>query len=789
MDLVHFVEEHDHAYLFRPKVWYPGGEAFMVGRVRDLVWVCFLLLVVWNGGCLCASGLPPPSESTSTSTSSGSGGAGGDDLGPCGVDCSKFETAPCKIAVCNTGQEIGELNKCVVVPAPKGTPCDDGQFCTIEESCDDGVCGGGSPNICGIASSPCLSVVCYEDSKTCDVTPVNDGASCNPTDLCQSNGVCHIGECEGEPKDCSFSPLSECNTVACDPATGKCTGIPAAEKDDAPCVLTGDLCSSNKTCKEGQCQGGNPKDCSALDAGCEVGVCDPGSGICNPAPAQIGTLCTDGIHECDVGTCDEKGVCIGSPAPNGVACNDHDACTDADKCQAGDCGGAAIAGCSVYLQEGFEVCPNGWTFGGDWECGTPENVGPLEAHTGQGVIATQIAGLYHVSQAYGTAVADSPPINLTQATNPVVTFWAWDHTEGGTFDGWNVKVSSNGGQSFATVTTVNPAYGLTIAGQPAFGGDHSSEGWQIYAADLTAYAGQTIILRFAFRSDGATVFPGVYIDDIIVAEPLQSPLFITTTSPLMDVYVDQFYSEQLVKIGGSSGSKWSKKLGGVNAGWLQIDEATGVLYGTPLAMHVGPVSVTVRVEEPSLPSNYDEKTFTFNVKKANYYTSFEGACPNGWTLTGDWECGVPTPIMGGPPTAFVGAQCIATQIDVNYSDLQTYAGTTATSPDINLAGLMTPKLTFRMWVETEGSTYDGANLSVSNDGGMNYTILDTVMPPYPLTIAGKPAWGGHQLGLGWQLVQADLSAYVGQTIRLQFAFRSDSSGTFAGVYIDDILVN
>jgi bacillopeptidase F (M6 metalloprotease family) len=62
------------------------------------------------------------------------------------------------------------------------------------------------------------------------------------------------------------------------------------------------------------------------------------------------------------------------------------------------------------------------------------------------------------------------------------------------------------------------------------------------------------------------------------------------------------------------------------------------------------------------------------------------------------------------------------------------------------------------------------------------------MPVYPLTIAGKPAWGGHQSALGWQLVQADLSAYAGQTIRLRFGFQSDFSGTFAGVYIDDFLV-
>jgi hypothetical protein len=600
------------------------------------------------------------------------------------------------------------------------------------------------------------------------------------------NGVCKIGQCVGEPKDCTFSPLSECNTVACDPATGKCTGTPDPSKDFTPCVLTGDLCSVNRTCSAGQCVGGAPKDCSALDSGCKLGECDSATGLCGPTPAPIGTTCTEGIAECYVGACDMEGNCLSSAAPSGSACNDYNACTTADKCMAGACAsGSPVAGCAVYLQEGFEVCPNGWTFGGDWQCGTPQNVGPPAAHIGSGVIATQIAGVYQVNQSFGTAVASSPPINLALATNPMVSFWAWDHTEGGTFDGWNLKVSTNGGQSFTQIMTVTPAYSLNIVGQPAWGGDHSAEGWQNYMADLTAYVGQSIILRFDFRSDGATVFPGVYIDEIVVAEPLQIPLYVTKSSPLPDVYAGMAYSTQIVKVGGTSSAVWSIKPGGLNTAWLTIDPATGVLSGTPSAAEVGPVSVTVHVEEPMLPSNFAEKTFTSKVKPNAYYTSFEGVCPAGWTLTGDWQCGVPMNV--GPATAYLDTQCIATQIAGPYSTLQTFAGTTATSPDIDLTAAPSPTLTFRMWIDTEGSTYDGVNLQISTDGGMSYSVVNSVLPAYPLTIAGQPAWGGHQAALGWQFMQADLSAYVGH-IRLRFSFQSDSSGTFPGVYIDDIFV-
>lgn len=691
------------------------------------------------------------------------------------------------MGVCNTGQELGPLNNCVVVASPKGTSCDDGLFCTVGDSCDAGVCLPGSEtNDCGIDRSPCDAVICAEDTQSCSVAPVNDGTPCTPTDLCRVHGVCQLGECIGEPKDCTLSPLNECNTVACDPETGECVGTPDPFKDNNACVLTGDLCRVDKACQAGACVGGEPKDCTAFDVACQIGTCNPASGICGPVEAPEGTSCDDGITSCHTGACDANGVCKSFPADDGDACNDHDSCSTGDECAAGSCGGTtAVAGCSLYFKEGFEVCPNGWTFGGDWECGVPMTVGPPVAHSGTNALATKIGGVYSVNQSYNTSVATSPPIALTGATSPRLSFWAWDHTEGGTFDGWNLKISTNGGQTFTPVTTVSPAYPLTIGGQAAWGGNHSLEGWQNYQADLTAYAGQTVILRFAFRSDAATVYPGVYLDDLFVAEPLQNPLYITTTSA-PDVYAGMGYSLPMVRVGGTPGAVWSIVPGGVNSDWLTIDPVTGALTGTPTPAQSGPVTVTIRVEEPTLPSNYDEQTLHFDVDYAAYYTSFEGACPAGWTLGGTWQCGVPTNV--GPTGAYVGNQCVATRISSNYLNSQSFALATATSPSIDLSGSPFPTLTFRMWIDTEGSTFDGVNLKISTDNGATYEIVDTVTPPYPLTIDGQPAWGGHQQGLGWQLVQANLASYSGQTVRLRFSFRSDSSGNFPGVYIDDFLV-
>jgi len=752
--------------------------------------VALTLPLAWSGaGCEVAvpaivteDAAPPPPDA--------------EDLGPCGRDCSEVKTAPCLISVCNTGQYPGTLNECAIVAAPKGTACDDGKFCTLGDACDGaGQCAGGGENNCGIKPDPCSSITCFEELQKCDTAPTGDGNPCTPKNLCQVNGTCKTGECIGEPKSCAFSPLSECNSVTCDPNTGKCVGVPDPSKDNVPCVLTGDLCRVNKSCQAGECTGGEPKDCSGLDVGCVLGECNPDNGLCGTVAAPVGTPCIPGTAECVIGACDNKRECKASSAPDGSSCNDFNSCTKGDKCMSGTCiSTSPVAGCVDYLHEGFENCANGWTLAGDWQCGTPSNVGPPSAYVGTNLIGTQIANLYTVNQSFNNAVADTPTIDLTMATSPRLSFWAWDHTEGGSFDGWNLKISENGGQTYVPIPAamVSPAYPLNIVGQPSWGGDNSLKGWQNYTADLSAYAGKSVKVRFSFRSDAATVFPGVYIDEVVVAEPAQIPLYITTAPKLPDTYSGMSYTAQINRLGGSANAVWSIKSGGMNSSWLTIDPMSGQLKGTPVPANVGPVSFTVHVEEPMLPSNFSERTFSFSVLPNAYYTSFEDTCPAGWTLTGDWECGVPVPIPPmnvGPATAYIGTQCIATKLTSLYSNLQTWSGTTATSPEIDLSNVVSPTLTFRMWIDTEGSTYDAVNLKVSTDGGMTFNLVNGVAPTYPLTVAGQPGWGGHQAALGWQFMQADLSPFAGQKIHLQFALQTDSSGVYPGAYIDDIFIN
>jgi hypothetical protein len=261
-----------------------------------------------------------------------------------------------------------------------------------------------------------------------------------------------------------------------------------------------------------------------------------------------------------------------------------------------------------------------------------------------------------------------------------------------------------------------------------------------------------------------------------------SQLAITSTSPLADGLVGISYSQALLRSGGSAGAQWTI-VGGTNHGWLSVDAGSGLLSGTPGAGDLGPVTVTVRVEEPLFPTNFDEVTFALSVYDGVWSESFEGGCPAGWTLGGNWQCGVPT---SGPGAAYDGSNCLATNLAGDYSSNQTWTGCVADSPAIDLSGTTAPLLRFRLWLSTEGSSFDGANVKVSTDCS-SYSLL-TTNKTYNATVNGESAWNGNESGSGWQLVTADLSAYAGQTICLRFAFRSDGSITYPGPYVDAVQI-
>jgi hypothetical protein len=295
-----------------------------------------------------------------TTSTGGKGGMGGSatstsgmggNTSPCGTDCSLINTPQCQVAQCNI-----QTGQCEVVNDEAGVACDDGLFCTISDSCVGGSCVGGPQNDCGMAPPQCTEVTCDETSQTCSSAPSMPGAACqDPNDLCLKGSTCNNGLCiGGQQDDCFFFPVpDDCHVAVCNGTNGMCE--PQIGNEGQICNDINDLCTVDKTCTAGVCQGGNPKDCSNLTLGCTLGVCDVNTGQCQ-----------------------------GQAVMNGQACDDLDACTTGEICTSMTCGGGTPITACV---NGDSCCPMNCNENNDLECAVdPDLVLYFDFEEGSGIV-------------------------------------------------------------------------------------------------------------------------------------------------------------------------------------------------------------------------------------------------------------------------------------------------------------------------------------------------------------------------------------------------------------------
>jgi hypothetical protein len=82
-------------------------------------------------------------------------------------------------------------------------PCDDGLFCTVNDTCESGVCQG-SARDCNAVGDQCHDGVCDENTNQCVGPPKADGTPCNDGNACTTPDTCTAGTCAGplEPEAC-----------------------------------------------------------------------------------------------------------------------------------------------------------------------------------------------------------------------------------------------------------------------------------------------------------------------------------------------------------------------------------------------------------------------------------------------------------------------------------------------------------------------------------------------------------------------------------------------------------
>ena len=342
------------------------------------------------------------------------------------VDCSSLNNA-CNIGVCNPVSGL-----CGTQPRLDGTTCSDGNACTQTDSCLSGACEGSSPVVC-TALDQCHNIgTCNPATGVCDDPIKVDGSACSDGDACSQTDTCQGGSCVGaNPVNCVA--LDQCHSPGtCDPFTGGCSNPPKTDgttcSDGLNCtspdactggicggtVLTCDdsitctvdscteasgcfndpsscQCTTSAQCDDsdpcngvsicdiptGTCQVTQPPvDCSSLNNACNIGVCNPVSGLCGTQPRLDGTTCSDGnactqtdsclsgacegsspvvctaLDQCHIiGTCNPAtGVCDDPIKVDGSACSDGDACSQTDTCQGGSCVGANPVNCVALDQ-------------------------------------------------------------------------------------------------------------------------------------------------------------------------------------------------------------------------------------------------------------------------------------------------------------------------------------------------------------------------------------------------------------------------------------------------------
>lgn len=251
-----------------------------------------------------------------------------------------------------------------------------GAACQIGANCASGFCVDGV--CCQVAACTATDQchnpgTCQAGTGTCSNPNKPNGTICNDGNGCTQTDTCQAGACSGaNPVVCTA--LSQCHDPGtCNPGTGTCSN---PTKANGSVCNDGNLCTQTDSCQSGACTGTNPITCTALDLCHDVGMCNPATGMCSNPNKADGASCNDNnactqtdtcqagtctgantvmctaLSQChDVGICNTAtGVCSNPIKTNGAMCNDNNGCTQMDTCQAGTCTGAMPVVCTASDQ-------------------------------------------------------------------------------------------------------------------------------------------------------------------------------------------------------------------------------------------------------------------------------------------------------------------------------------------------------------------------------------------------------------------------------------------------------
>jgi len=233
--------------------------------------------------------------------------------------------------------------------------CDDGNKCTVGDTCRNGVCAG-TPVQCPDDGNPCTVAFCNpatglcvtqdkdcNDGNPCTIDGCNssvgcthanaaDNTTCNDGNDCTTSDKCTAGVCTGTPVTngtaCGGTSGTDPCRAECENGVCNSTVNNGETCDDGLTCTTGDVCVGAKCVGQSTCVGINP---------CIVADCkETGCAAIDKCPAAI-SACAQ------FGACNETtGACLITPINEGQSCDDANSCTVGDRCVAGQCEGTPL---------------------------------------------------------------------------------------------------------------------------------------------------------------------------------------------------------------------------------------------------------------------------------------------------------------------------------------------------------------------------------------------------------------------------------------------------------------
>ncbi len=247
--------------------------------------------------------------------------------------------------LCQGGKCVGGANVCQCQGNADCAKLEDGNLCNGTLICSNNQCVVDAKTVvvCDTkGDTPCKTTACVMQTGQCQTTTLPNGASCDDGNACTISDLCKSGGlCSGINKSCNDS--NTCTQDSCDPANG-CVNTPLSS---IPCN-DGNNCTTSDTCKSGKCEG-TPTACECKsDADCadkEDGNFCNGTLKCVDQACQVDpTTVVDCSHltdpPCGKYACQQNtGQCLSKSLPNGTPCSDDNECTSSDACQGGLCQG------------------------------------------------------------------------------------------------------------------------------------------------------------------------------------------------------------------------------------------------------------------------------------------------------------------------------------------------------------------------------------------------------------------------------------------------------------------